>query len=311
VAFSLIEALEARALLSASTLAKPVVAQLPNLLGEFDVTGSLAAGVPGLSLIVKSQKRSGAISGSLAADNGVTGQFTGTVNKKGAVHLALKGSSLKFSTQVVATLSGDALDGRYTSAIGRHHQAGTFSASRVVPGIAGTTGAVTVVAPPMDMSTGAWESNTQVRAFVEQQDLVLPQSVNLDISVPGTSPDTVDANLSPGTVRAGTVVNCYALHFDVVGSPSVANAIELTGSITIRERIIGLIVLSNSLTATNGILGITGDIYPYGSEYGLELNPAGGGTSDVVTLSPDRHTVTIDWRTANSADNIRIVTAAP
>ena len=33
--FSLVEALEARALLSASTLAKPVVAQFPSLLGEF------------------------------------------------------------------------------------------------------------------------------------------------------------------------------------------------------------------------------------------------------------------------------------
>jgi hypothetical protein len=78
---SLIEALEARALLSVSTLSKPVVAPLPSMLGEFDVTGSLATGVTDLSLIVKSQKRSGAISGSLAADNGVAGQFTGTVNK--------------------------------------------------------------------------------------------------------------------------------------------------------------------------------------------------------------------------------------
>ena len=93
-------------------------------------------GVTDLSLIVKSQKRGGAILGSLAADNGVAGQFTGTVNKKGAVHLALKGSSLKFSTQVVATLSGDALDGRYTSAIGRHSPGPALSPPvRVVPGI--------------------------------------------------------------------------------------------------------------------------------------------------------------------------------
>lgn len=177
--------------------------------------------------------------------------------------------------------------------------------------IISTTGAVAEASPPANLSTGAWESNTVVRAFSERQNLALSQPVNLDITLPGTSPNATDSNLSAGAIPAGATVSVYALHFDVVGAPPVSGAIELTGSITVDENILGLIVLSDSLTATNGILGIPGSTYPFGAQYGLELNPAGGGTSDVVTMSADRRTVTIRWRDASSADNLRIVTAVP
>lgn len=178
--------------------------------------------------------------------------------------------------------------------------------------VTATTGAVVFVSnPPTNLSTGAWQSDTQIQAFDEAQDLTLSQAINIDISTPGTSPNASTSNLSPATIAAGTVVNSYALHFDVDGAPPVGDAYELTGSITVSDPIIGLIVLSNSLTATNSILGIPGDTYPFGSDYGLELNPAGGGTSDIITLGSDDHTVTVDWRDASSADNIRIITEVP
>lgn len=178
--------------------------------------------------------------------------------------------------------------------------------------IIGTTGAVVMVAtPPADVSSNNWESNTQIRAFNELQGLTLPVDTAVDISVPGTSPSAVDSNLSPATLAAGTVVNCYALHFDVVGTRATDNALELTGSVTFSDPVLGLIALASSLNATNAELGLAGVTYSDGTDHGLELNPAGGGTSDVVTLSADRRTVSVDLRDASFADDLRIVTAVP
>lgn len=42
----------------------------------------------------------------------------------------------------------------------------------------------------------------------------------------------------------------------------------------------------------------------------MELNPAGGGESDAVTLESNRQTVDLDWRSASSSDDMRIVTLA-
>ncbi|HEY2760414.1 MAG TPA: PEP-CTERM sorting domain-containing protein, partial [Pirellulales bacterium] len=89
------------------------------------------------------------------------------------------------------------------------------------------------------------------------------------------------------------------------------NATELTGSITLNDEIIGLIVLSNSLNASTSVLGLPGVIYPSGPDHGLDVSPNGGPTSDTVTLSADRRTVTVDFQDAGFPDELRIVTAVP
>lgn len=167
------------------------------------------------------------------------------------------------------------------------------------------SGAVTEATPPINLTDGNWQSSTEIRAFQEQQDYVLPQAVSVDITVPGTSPNSTSSNLSPGTIPAGTVVDSYFLHFDPVGKPK--NPVELTGSIKLDEPIIGIIAEDDTLTSSNSVLGIQGDAYP---DAGLELNPAGGGTGDVLTWEADNQTVDVDWRASSASDNIRIITEA-
>jgi hypothetical protein len=297
-----VEILESRQFLSATPLAKTHVAY-PTVTGFY--TGSETGATTTVKIEITSQ-RNGKFSGTAIQPDESTAPLTGTVTLKGAAKFTIKSLSPRFTTTVTGKFSGGAITGKFSTVASKHHTAGTYSISQMHVGIFNVGGAVVVEVPPQNQGTGQWESDTQIPAFVEQQNLVLPSAVSVDITNPGTSPNSNDANLSPSTIPAGTTVNCYALHFDVVGSPS--DAIEKLGSITVAEKIVGIIVLSNSLTATNSVLGIPGDIYPFGSEYGLELNPAGGGTSDFITLSADRHTITIDWRTASSADNIRIVT---
>src|SRR5947209_5705000 len=94
-------------------------------------------------------------------------------------------------------------------------------------GVTSTTGAVGVVAnPPSNLTSNGWESNTAIRAFVERLALVLPSNLTVDITAPGTSPGTTDQHLSPGTISAGTLVDTFTLHFDVVGTRANNKALE-------------------------------------------------------------------------------------
>jgi hypothetical protein len=177
--------------------------------------------------------------------------------------------------------------------------------------IISTTGAVSVATPPADVSSNHWESDTVIRAFAEQQGLVLLQPASVDISLPGTSPSATDQNLSPAVIPAGTLVNVYSLHFDVVGTRPTNSALEAIGSITFSQDVLGLIALSGTLNNSNATLGLPGLTYSSGPDHGLELNPVGGGTSDFVTFSADRRTVNVDLLNASFADDLRIVTAVP
>jgi len=187
-----------------------------------------------------------------------------------------------------------------------------FSISSVADAaVSATSGAIVVSTPPADVSSNQWESNTTIRAVVERQFFVFSAPLAVDITLPGTSPDATSSNLSPGTVPTGTLVNSYLLHFDVIGTRATNNALEAIGSITFTDPILGLIVQPTALRDSNPILGLPNVTYASGNDHALELNPAGGGTSDLITLSPDRRTVTVDLLNASFADDARIVTAVP
>lgn len=181
-------------------------------------------------------------------------------------------------------------------------------------GIIGTTGAVQVISPPSNVTIGKLESNTAVNTFVERQGFSLPTSVAVDITNPGTSPTGSDPSFSPATIGTGTLVNSYYMHFDAVGEPSMP--IELSGSITFSEPILGLIVgvkegqavgfVGNTLDLSNPVLGVPGTSYGFEA---VDIATAGVG-ADSVTFSADRKTVDFDWFTGPSADNMRIVTQA-
>src|SRR4051794_37517160 len=51
--------------------------------------------------------------------------------------------------------------------------------------ITGTSGQITKIAAPMDLSENVLESDTTLFAFDEQQNLVLPAPVNVDVTQPG------------------------------------------------------------------------------------------------------------------------------
>jgi hypothetical protein len=181
--------------------------------------------------------------------------------------------------------------------------------------IIATSGAVVVIAPPATTRSNQFESNTEIRAFPEQQNVELISPLALNITSPGVSPSGANQNLSPGSLPAGTFVNSYLLHFDAVGNSAI-NTIGLTGSLTLDADILGLIIQGADLNDSDFVPGL----YPTITDYpraeparGLEITPGGVGqaSNDEITLSPDRRTITVNLRTGTVQDQVRIITAVP
>ncbi len=167
-------------------------------------------------------------------------------------------------------------------------------------GIISTSGQVDVLStPPASLLNGHLQSNTTIFAFTERTDLTLSSALPVDVSTQGTYQKL--SSLTPGTIAAGTMVDSYFLHSDPPNGNSTYNA-----SLTFSSPILGIIVLSSSLSSTDSILGAPGTVYPSkDGTRGLEF----GKTEDyVVWVSGD--TVDVQFHTHSSIDEIRIITAA-
>jgi hypothetical protein len=162
------------------------------------------------------------------------------------------------------------------------------------------TGTISVIAPPASVVVNSGlESDTVAFFFTERKDLVLPGGVLVNITSPGTY--NSNASLTPGSIAAGTLVDSYYLHNDLVGSPTTT--ITHGGSVTFDTNILGVIVLDAQFAASNGTLGHPGTLYS-SSGQGLEL-----GAPDTVTLSITGRTLSYSVGTSNVADDVRIITA--
>ena len=179
-------------------------------------------------------------------------------------------------------------------------------------GVVETTSAVVDVtpAPPASVVLGATESDSQILLFTESTNVALPEPTEVDISLPGAyhfPPDPATGLLTPATIAAGTCVNSYFLHFDRVTNVGFT---RLTGSATFDLPIIGVIVLTSQLDASDATLGHPGTTYPIGTAAarGLEFE-------EVVTLSDDRRTLSVELeiplRHDNTFDQIRVITECP
>jgi hypothetical protein len=147
-----------------------------------------------------------------------------------------------------------------------------------------------------------FQSNTQARVFDERQDVVLAANLPVNVTAPGIYNQVAD--LTPGSIPAGTVVRSHFIHTDKVGTK--APYVTFNGTVTVDQDILGLSVLGPSLSAGDGPLGAPGTLYPTGqNERKLELRA--DGSEDLVEWV-DARTVRFHLETAAHADQIRIIT---
>jgi hypothetical protein len=166
--------------------------------------------------------------------------------------------------------------------------------------IVSTSGDVVEItpAPGTDLNLHQFESDTEIRAFDEQQNVTLAAPLLLNINQPGTYDEQAD--LTGGQIPAGTVVSSHFVHADQVGT---SPAIHLDGCVTVDDPIVGIITGPNRLRASD-FLGHANVTYPaFGG--GVEFEQQ----DDVVIWQVDDHTVCVDFHMGAHSDQIRVITS--
>ena len=161
------------------------------------------------------------------------------------------------------------------------------------------------ISPPASVKLDKLTSNTCVRLFDERQNLKLDKTLKVDISKPGTYDEPRD--LTPLSIPAGTFVDSHFLHADNIGQAKI----RLIGSVTFDTDILGVVVTDGNLDKSDWV-GSPSTAYPAKLNLrGLELTgpPSNGG--DLVTISPDRRTITFNVGFSSVLDSIRVLTANP
>ena len=154
--------------------------------------------------------------------------------------------------------------------------------------------------PPPSVATGALENDVYGVVFQEQSNLVLSAPLTVNAQGPGTY-DINNASSSL-VIPTGTPIQSYFVHFDSVGMPN--QYISYTCTITFANNILGVIYMENELNASDAPLGAPGTTYATNEVWrGLEDN-----NIDLITISNDLKTVTINSRLFNHLDQIRIIT---
>ena len=189
-----------------------------------------------------------------------------------------------------------------------------WSAQAAMAGIVSVTGVVNdSLGIPSDLQLGVFESSTEIFVFEEQQNVVLSVGLDVDITEAGTYlpvlGGTREDDLSPGVIAALTTVNSYIVHFDEATGQSTT----LSGSITLDRACLGLIILTDYLDLSDGIVGNPDTTYdPFGATYhefrGVDLLTHDQDPLE-LSFAVDGCTVSFTLTTANAMDEFRIIEA--
>jgi hypothetical protein len=180
-------------------------------------------------------------------------------------------------------------------------------------GIAGTSGAITVIgAPQGTLASDTLESDTTVYAWRERL-IAGPGAQNLDHIGAGTVSNggVFGPNRpSPGTVTP-QVAESYVIHFDQAGT---GNATISNATITFDRPIIGVWHSSTGVNAASpGLNGTDAQWGPTGLTYGtLASRPyelGNGATSDRYSISTNLLTLTIlnTYISGTGVDHLRVL----
>ncbi|MHC4717933.1 MAG: hypothetical protein ACYS5V_13245 [Planctomycetota bacterium] len=145
-------------------------------------------------------------------------------------------------------------------------------------GILLTEGAVTVVdPPPPDARQNQLESSQNIFAWQEQEDLILPSDVEVNIVDAGVY--NMNSDLVDGVVSAGTRVKVYFLHADKVRGEGPA--LIQDARILFSGFVLGIVTKARDLGPSD-FLGMPATMYGDSTARGLELGT--GSLRDRITL---------------------------
>lgn len=183
----------------------------------------------------------------------------------------------------------------------------------VASGIVGSTGAFRF-APPWPRPMGLLKSDSEIYVLPEGYSQSLDEPLQVDIARPGRY-RTVN-ELTKNTLSVGTRVKSFLLQFrplDQSDSASKSTTKRLNpddikrivGEITFDRPVLGLIVRDDQLRLSDGRFSVRGGQVP---QRGRALELGGTPRDDVVMLSQDRRTVTLDLAAFGLfSDQVRVI----
>lgn len=182
----------------------------------------------------------------------------------------------------------------------------------VTSGVLQATGLMKFVSPGPDFVPGRFEDSDSIVVFPERTEVVLSEDVKVDVVEPGQF-QRIRRKEQP-VLSAGLRVRSYLLQLDPVGSFTTAEADKsrVIGQITFDRPILGLIVKTAKLNASDRLLGHPQGNYGMsrrGIEPALPNNPP-NLQRDLVILSDDRRTLSLDLSAGSAVDQIRVVVSA-
>ena len=171
----------------------------------------------------------------------------------------------------------------------------TVAASASFAQIDSTTGSLVAIAKPADASLHALESDTDVQVWLESSVTLGSEFTGLDASGAGTYSNNGDLN--GGSISSGTFVSSYMLHFD----PESDSRQDYAGSITFKQRILGVIVTDANLDGSDALFA-GGTTYFTGAARGWEPS------SEDFGISIGEFTLEIEGRASVPMDEYRVIT---
>ena len=179
----------------------------------------------------------------------------------------------------------------------------------VTSGVLQATGLMKFVAPGPEFVPGRYEDNEHIVVFAERQGITLDSEIPVDLTSPGLYQRIHRHN--DQKIAAGTTVRSYLLQLDPLGTRerNSENKPRVTGQITFDKPVIGLIASTVRLTSTDMLLGHPDGQYKP-TRRGIEPTRKEdnlGVKRDAVTLSEDRHTLSLDLSAGSAVDQIRVI----
>lgn len=152
---------------------------------------------------------------------------------------------------------------------------------------------------PQSLRYRAFDRDDSIAVFLEASRVELRRDLRLNVGSPGRH-ERFTGGLE--RLRAGDVVACYLVHC----APERRRHV-VEGQMTFPGKILGIVCDSDSLNATNTLLGTGWTLQCNHPERGLESTP--DRNSDLVVISADRQTLRVRLRT-ESIDQLRVLVAA-
>ena len=156
-----------------------------------------------------------------------------------------------------------------------------------------------VATPPANLQIEEHASDDCMFLFPEQEDVLVGEDgVEVDRSPVRSG--------NPATLPEGSVLSSFIVHADRIGD-SLDDPVQLKGSHTFEDEVVGLVLDGQRLLNTDSDFGIPKPDHDPGLDYEPDAGSR-GFDNDQVSIEPDGHTVKFDFQVTGAIDEVRVLT---